>query len=67
MATVEMSRVDPLKPRHLPHGYRNIPRGGSRPHDKFDEMYKARVISGQVPGDAELRKQKMEVSDVFKS
>jgi hypothetical protein len=43
---------------NVPRSYREIPRAGTRHRDKYDEMYKRRVISGQVPGDAELRKQK---------
>lgn len=42
---------------NLPREYRDIRRAGSRPRDKYDELYKERVIARQVPGDAELRRQ----------
>jgi hypothetical protein len=45
---------------NLPREYRDIPRAGTRPRDRYDEIYKERVMAGQVPGDAELRKQKRE-------
>jgi hypothetical protein len=34
--------------------------GNLRPRDKYDDMFEARVVTGQIPGDAELRRQKRE-------
>jgi len=34
----------------LPTCYRKIRKAGSRPRDKYDEMFKRRVIEGKVPG-----------------
>lgn len=45
---------------NVPKELRDLPRGGSRPPDKFDAMYKDRVTAGQVPGDAAQRIAKLE-------
>ncbi|MGD0332976.1 MAG: hypothetical protein ABSA90_06930 [Xanthobacteraceae bacterium] len=55
---MERTKKSRLGYDNLPRQYKDIRKAGSRPHDRYDEMYKARVIAGQVPGDAELRKQK---------
>jgi hypothetical protein len=59
-------RTAPANLNFLPREYQSLSRGGSRPRDKFDDMYKRRVIAGQVPGDEELRKQKRQQEEGFR-
>jgi hypothetical protein len=48
-------KVSRLGYDNVPREYQNIRRAGSRPRDRFDEMFKTRVTAGQVPGDAGQR------------
>jgi hypothetical protein len=59
MANVKMRglKTAPANLNTLPREFMRLPKAGSRPRDKYDEMYKRRVIAGHVLGDEAFRKQ----------
>jgi hypothetical protein len=59
MASLKMRglKTAPANLNTLPRKFQKLARGGSRPRDKYDEMYKRRVIAGHVLGDEAFRKQ----------
>lgn len=53
-------KVSRLGYDNLPRDYRDIPRAGSRARDRYDEIFKERVIAREIPGDAAQRIARLE-------